>query len=128
MTTKGLTRVVPPAGAPLWLAALSVTSFAVGTDDFVIAGVLRPVAQDLDVSAALAGQLVTAFSLTYAIAAPIAAVALARLPQRAVMVGVTLLIALLNVAPAVAPTFGLLMVVRVLAAVAAAVVDNGATA
>jgi DHA1 family inner membrane transport protein len=60
--------------SPHWRAhamALAFGTFAVGTDAFVVAGVLPSISSTLAVSAASAGQLVTVFSLAYAIAAPI---------------------------------------------------------
>lgn len=53
----------------------------------MIAGVLPEIADDLSVSEAAAGQLVTAFSVTYALAAPPLAVATARLPRKTLLVG-----------------------------------------
>lgn len=44
--------------------------FAVGTDGFVIAGLLPQLAADLDVGVPAAGQLVTAFALAFAVSAP----------------------------------------------------------
>jgi DHA1 family inner membrane transport protein len=51
--------------------ALAFGTFAVGTDAFVIAGVLPSVATSLHVMPAAAGQLMTVFSLAYALASPI---------------------------------------------------------
>jgi len=56
---------------------LSLGAFAVGTEGFVIAGILPGMARDLGVSLAAAGQLVTAFSLAYALGSPLLAVATA---------------------------------------------------
>jgi len=123
-----MTESSVPRGVPVWLLALFFASFAIGTDDFVIAGVLREISQDLSVSEAAAGQLVTAFSVTYAVAAPLAAVALARLPRRTAMVTITLIFAALNVLAAVAPAYGPLLVIRILAAIAAAAVTPAAFA
>jgi predicted MFS family arabinose efflux permease len=55
----------------LWLA---LGAFAVGTEGFMIAGLLPRIAGDLDVSVAQAGYLVTVFGATYAIGSPIIAV------------------------------------------------------
>lgn len=68
---------------PPWLWALLATAFVLYTDDYVIAGLLPELAHDLQVTEGDAGQLVTAFSLTVAVAAPVAAVLLARTPRRA---------------------------------------------
>ena len=54
-----------------WLA---VAAFAIGTEGFVIAGLLPVIAGDLQISVAAAGQLVTVYALTYAVGSPILAV------------------------------------------------------
>lgn len=67
MSYTTTTRTPTRAG---WLVSLMLVTFAIGTDDFVIAGILPDIADDLAVSEAAAGQLVTVFSITYALAAP----------------------------------------------------------
>ncbi|MBA9006590.1 MFS transporter [Thermomonospora cellulosilytica] len=69
---------------PFWLLGLLFAAFVFYTDDHVIAGVLPEIAAGLHVSEAAAGQLVTAFSLTVAVGAPVAAVVVARWPRRTV--------------------------------------------
>lgn len=59
--------------------------FAVGTDSFVIAGILVEIAQELDVSIAAAGQLITVYAFCYAIFTPVVAVATANWPRRRVL-------------------------------------------
>jgi len=44
---------------------LALGMFSLGTDAFVVAGVLPVIAHEMQVSEGLAGQLVTIFSLTY---------------------------------------------------------------
>ncbi|MEV5975993.1 MFS transporter [Streptomyces sp. NPDC052114] len=105
---------------PAWLFALLAAAFVFYTDDYVIAGVLPEIARDLDVSEARAGQLVTVFSLTVALAAPIAGVALARVSRRRLFtVSFTVFVAA-NLAAATASGFGVLIALRVVAALAAA--------
>lgn len=113
---------------PAWLTCLLLATFAVGTDDFVIAGLLPEIADDLHVSEAAAGQLVTVFSLTYALAAPVLAVLTARLARRPLIIAGMSVFVLANVVAAVAPSYALLMACRVLAALAAAVVSPAAFA
>ncbi|MGO2036732.1 MAG: MFS transporter [Brevibacterium sp.] len=105
---------------PSWLIALLAAAFVLYTDDYVIAGILPEISSDLQVSEGQAGQLVTVFSLTVAVVAPVAAVALARLPRHRLITGALLVFIAANGLAAVAPSFGVLMAVRVLAAVAAA--------
>lgn len=52
----------------------AAATFSVGTDSFVVAGLLPQIADSLHVSTATGGQLVTAYALTYALGAPIDAV------------------------------------------------------
>lgn len=109
-----------------WLVCLLLVAFAVGTDDFVVAGVLPGIARDLGVSEAAAGQLVSVFSVTYALAAPVLAAATARVDRRVLLVAGLVLFALLNVGAAAAPSYGVLMVFRVLGAVTAAALTPAA--
>ena len=51
----------------LWL---TLGAFAIGTEGFMIAGLLPALARDLNVGLPAAGHLVTAFSLAHAVGAP----------------------------------------------------------
>lgn len=95
-------------------------AFVFYTNDYMIAGVLPEVATGLRVSLAGAGQLVTAFSLTIAVVAPLAAVALARLPRRRVFALALIVFVIANASSALATSFGVLVALRILAAAAAA--------
>ncbi|MFF0574346.1 MFS transporter [Streptosporangium saharense] len=101
-----------------WVLALG--TFAVGTDAFVLAGFLPDVAASLHVSTSGAGQAVTVFAATYALAAPVVATVTARLPRRALLVAALVLLAVANVGSALAPDLPLLLVTRILAAIGAA--------
>ena len=59
-----------------WLPDVSVLAFgafAVGTDAFVIAGLLPAISDSLSVSVAAAGQMVSVFSIAYAVLSPVLA-------------------------------------------------------
>lgn len=103
-----------------WLVSLMLATFVIGTDDFIIAGVLLEIAHDQQVSEAAAGQLVTVFSITYALSAPPLAVATARLPRKPMVVGGLGIFALLNFLTAMAPSYGALLALRIAAALVAA--------
>lgn len=105
---------------PAWLFALLAAAFVLYTDDYVIAGILPELASDLGVSEGQAGQLVTVFSVTVAVAAPVAAVALARIPRRWLFAVALLVFIAANIAAAATPSFTVLMLLRVAAALAAA--------
>lgn len=105
---------------PAWLFGLLFAALVVYTDDYVIAGVLPEIARDTDVSEAVAGQLVTAFSLTVALGAPTAAVLVAKWSRRRVFTTALVLFVLANACASLTSSFELLMVLRVVAALAAA--------
>ncbi|TYK42971.1 MFS transporter [Actinomadura decatromicini] len=110
-----------PTGG-LRLAALALTAFTLQTDDFVIVGVLPSIARGLSVGEAAAGQLVTVFSVICAVVAPVAAVATASWPRRRLLLAGMALFCAANLAVPFASSYGALMGLRVLAALAAAVV------
>ncbi|MFC3995241.1 MFS transporter [Nocardiopsis sediminis] len=107
---------------PLWLAALTLAAFAVQTDDFIIIGVLPAIASGTGASESAAGQLVTVYSLIYALTAPLWALLLARLPRRETLFCALTVFAAANFAVLLVTTYPLLMVLRVVAALSAAVV------
>jgi MFS transporter, DHA1 family, inner membrane transport protein len=101
----------------LWLA---LGMFALGTDAYVVAGVLPEIARTTMVSESLAGQLVTAFTLTYGLGAPVFAALTSRWSPPRVLVIALFGFCLANVGSALAPTFSLLLLTRILAGACAA--------
>ena len=113
---------------PGWLAGLFVATLALGTDEFVIAGLLPELATDLQISTGAAGQLITVFALTFAFGAPVMALVLDPLPRRPVILAGLAVFVLANGAAILAPTFSILLAFRALAGLAAAVVSATALA
>jgi predicted MFS family arabinose efflux permease len=111
-----------------WLILLAVGLFAIGTDGYVIAGLLPEMGRDLGVSDSDTGHLVSAFALAYAIGAPLLAVMLGNLPRRLVLISSLTVFAAANVAAALVDSYGAMIAVRVLAGLAAAVFSPGAIA
>lgn len=103
-----------------WQFVLLATAFVLHTDDYVTAGVLPALANALGVAEGQAGQLVTVFSLTVALAAPVAAVVLAHASRRRLFGFALLVFIFANSAATVAPSFAALLLLRVVAAMAAA--------
>src|SRR5260370_23302115 len=101
----------------LWLA---LGMFALGTDAYVVAGVMPEIARTTMVSESLAGQLVTAFTLTYGLGAPVFAALTSRWSPPRVLVIALFGFCLANVVSALAPTFSLLLLTRILACAFAA--------
>jgi MFS transporter, DHA1 family, inner membrane transport protein len=94
---------------------LALGTFALGTDVFVIAGILRLIAAGLAVSTEAAGQLATAYALTYALGSPLLAAATARWRRERVVVLALGGFATADVICALAPNYGVLLAARILA-------------
>ncbi|MFI7696627.1 MFS transporter [Nonomuraea sp. NPDC049655] len=107
---------------------LALGTFAVGTDAFVVAGFLPDLAASLEVTEGAAGQSVTVFAVAYALSSPVLATVAARVPRRALLVTALVVLGLANLGSALAPSFPVLVVSRVLAAAGAAAYTPGAGA
>jgi hypothetical protein len=94
---------------------LATGTFAVGTDAFVIAGVLPQVAESLRAPMSSAGQLVTAYALGYGVLSPVLAAATGGRPRKRVLRAGLMLFVVGNVATAALPSFLPILVSRVVA-------------
>ncbi len=101
---------------PLALYWLAFGAFAIGTEAFLVAGLLPDIAGDLGVSVATCGILVTCFALTYAVGAPVMATLFARFDRRNVLMGTLGTFILTNIAAVLAPNFASLLAVRIVMA------------
>lgn len=97
----------------IWLA---VAAFSTGIDGYVLAGLLPAIADDLRVSEAAAGQLMTVFALTSAIAAPILGTATSRWERRRTIALSLAVFVVGNLIVAVSPNYGAAIGGRVVAA------------
>ncbi len=96
---------------------LAVSTFAIGTTEFVPVGMLTDIAKDMHVSTGMIGLLVTGYAIAQAVGAPIATSFVGQIARRRLFAWLMFLFAVLNVASAVAPSYGLLLVTRALTAV-----------
>lgn len=110
------------------LFGLSIAAFAIGTESYVIAGLLPSLAADLGVSPAMAGQLMTVFSLAYAFGSPLLAVATSSLERRRLLLGALTVFGLFNLLAAASHTYGMLLLARVGMALSAATFMPAASA
>jgi len=94
--------------------ALAVGGFAIGTGEFGIMGLLPDVASDIGVSIPVAGHVISAYALGVVIGAPVIAVLAARLSRRTLLLALMTVFAAGNVASALAPDYGWLVVLRFL--------------
>jgi DHA1 family inner membrane transport protein len=95
---------------------MGVGSFAIGTGEFVIMGLLPEVARDLGVSIPQAGHVISAYALGVVIGAPLLAVLSSGWPRRKLLIALMLAFGLGNFASAIAPNYLLLNLLRFLAA------------
>ncbi|MGW3494683.1 Cmx/CmrA family chloramphenicol efflux MFS transporter [Streptomyces sp. NPDC001020] len=105
---------------PLAVYVLGLSVFALGTSEFMLSGLLPPIAEDMGVSIPRAGLLISAFAIGMVIGAPLLAVATLRLPRRTTLVSLIALFGLGQVAGALAPSYAVLFASRVVSALACA--------
>lgn len=86
--------------------------------EFVIMGILPNVANDLHVTISQAGQLITSYALGVAIGGPILALATHKLPQKMLLCLLMMLFILGNVLAMIAPNYTMVMVARLITALA----------
>ena len=102
------------------LFVLAVGMFAMGTDNFVVAGILPAVAQSLNTSVSLAGQMVAVYALSFAVMAPVMAAVAGGWPRKLLLVAALGLFVAGNVITAVAADLATVLFSRALAGLGAA--------
>lgn len=103
---------------PIAIYALALAAFAVGSAEFVISGILPPLAEDLAVTIPVAGLLVSAYAIGVAIGGPVITVFTSRFSQRNVLICLMIVFSIAQLLCAMAPDYGLLLVARLLSACA----------
>ncbi|MBJ6359748.1 MFS transporter [Paenibacillus sp. GCM10012307] len=100
---------------------LAIVSFLVGTSEFVIAGILDMLASDIGVSVAAAGQLITVYSLAYAIGTPILIALTAKMDRRKLMLSALALFFVGNLITVSTTGYSMLMGARIILAISTGV-------
>ncbi|WP_435644340.1 Cmx/CmrA family chloramphenicol efflux MFS transporter [Streptomyces sp. H49] len=103
---------------PLALYLLALAVFAMGTSEFMLAGLVPDIASDLGVTVGTAGLLTSAFALGMAIGAPLMAALARNRPGRSSLLGFVLLFAAAHAVGVTASGFPVLCATRVVAALA----------
>lgn len=96
------------------LIALAIGTFALGIAEFGMMGILGDVARDLDISIVKAGHLISAYSLGVAVGAPLL-ILLRKLPLRKLMLLLSAVIFIGNLAAALSPNYLFLLTARFIA-------------
>lgn len=100
----------------LALYALALGGFGIGLTEFVIMGLLPEVAADFDVSETVAGYLISGYALSVAIGGVALTAALTRVNRKKALLTLMTLFIVGNLISALAPTYGVALVGRIVAA------------
>jgi len=103
---------------PRALIALAIGAFAIGSTEFVVIGLLPQIAVGLEVTVPAMGLLITAYALGVMIGAPTLTALSCRLTTRQTLLSLMGLFIVGNTLSAVAPSYAVLMVARVVTALA----------
>src|SRR6202165_2081892 len=100
---------------PLQVWILTLSAFAIGTAEFVIAGVLPQVAGALRVTEGQAGNLITAYAMAIVVGGPILTLWLSRFDTRQILIGPRMLFIVGNLIGAFTTNYTVLLISRVIA-------------
>ncbi|MFJ6657233.1 Cmx/CmrA family chloramphenicol efflux MFS transporter [Streptomyces sp. NPDC091377] len=103
---------------PLFIRVLSLAVFAQGTSEFMLAGLVPGIADDLSVSNGAAASLTSAYAVGMILGAPVMAALGARWPRRRALAGFLTAFVVVHAVGAVTEDFAVLFGTRVVAAVA----------
>lgn len=101
---------------------LAIVSFLVGTSEYIISGILDTIADSLGITLAAAGQLITIFSLVYALFTPILMGITSSMDRRKLMIFSLGLFVIGNILAFILPGYGLFVMARVIMALGAGMV------
>ncbi|AZG44908.1 MFS transporter [Gordonia insulae] len=115
VTTDDLAPPLSPSVRRWAILALALGGFGIGTTEFVAMGLLPNIAETLGVSEPTAGHVISAYALGVVIGAPLIAALTARVSRRTLLIGLMIAFTVGNLLTVLAPTYGLLMLARVIA-------------
>ncbi|GGT19944.1 MFS transporter [Nonomuraea spiralis] len=103
---------------PLAIWAMVVGAFAMGADEFIVAGVVREIAQSLNVTIGAVGALESVYALGVAIGAPVFTALGTRFGRRSMLLTTTGVFLLGNLVSALGPAYATIMAGRIISAMA----------
>ncbi|MBB5938721.1 MFS transporter [Streptomyces zagrosensis] len=104
----------------LKLGSLMLCVFGITTGEFVLAGILPDVADDLGVSIPAAGLLVTAYAIGMIIGGPVLTALTTRYARKPLIVCLLVIVVVGNLASALAPVYSVLFAARIITALVTA--------
>ncbi len=117
-TTVSAAPALPLPGSKLSIAILAIAAFVIVTTEFLIVGLLPSLARDLAISVTTAGQLVTLFAVVVMLSGPFLTAMLANVDRKQLFVAILVLFAASNALASVASNYWVLLVARLLPALA----------
>lgn len=111
--------------ALVWLA---VATFSMGIDGYVLTGLLPNISADLHVTSAVAGQLMTVFALTAALAGPVLVTVTGQWERRTVIIASLAVFVVGNLVVAAAPVYGIAVGGRIVSALGGSLLNAAASA
>ncbi|MET3506394.1 MFS transporter [Halalkalibacter oceani] len=102
----------------LALLALAVSAFAIGTTEFISVGLLPLIADDLGISVSLAGLTVSLYALGVTVGAPVLTALTSGMSKKSLLLWIMLVFMIGNSLAAGATSIGMLLVARVISALA----------
>ncbi|WP_171074631.1 MFS transporter [Nonomuraea basaltis] len=103
---------------PLAIWAMVVGAFAMGADEFIVAGVVREIAEALNVTIGAVGALESVYALGVAIGAPVFTALGTRFGRRSMLLTTAGVFLLGNLLSALGPAYGTIMAGRIVSAMA----------
>ncbi|MDA0634712.1 MFS transporter [Nonomuraea sp. MCN248] len=103
---------------PLFVYLLGLAVFAMGTSEFMLSGLVPGIALDLGVTIPEAGRLTSAFAVGMVVGAPLMAILSLRWPRRRALLAFLAVFLLVHVLGAVTTSFDVLLLTRVVGALA----------
>lgn len=98
----------------LCVGLLVLLGFSLGCSEFIVIGIEGNIADAFSVSLAQAGELISSFAITYAVLTPVLAIATGRFRRFQLLVAYAAVFCAANLVQAMAPTFAVLLLSRVL--------------
>ena len=114
-TTRSPAREARATHPALVIVALALGGFSIGTTEFVTMGLLQEIADGIGETIPRTGHIISAYAFGVVVGAPLIVAACARLPRKALAVGLVVAIAVGNAATALADGYPQLMGARFLA-------------
>ncbi|WP_328858947.1 MFS transporter [Williamsia herbipolensis] len=119
-TAEEATTSAVSSRLPTGVYALGASVFALGTSEFVIAGLVNQMSTSLGVSVPQVGNLITVFAIGMLVGAPLMAILTLTLDKKKTLLASAAVFSLAHLLTAFVPDFGAILALRVVSALACA--------